>query len=918
MSDRPEVRRRWGLRLAPALMLALVLAPATALRAMPPPPPGVGPLTGLDLPDTWEARFWADPAVKAMLDRDAAAVAAMVPKQAGFRHARCPSCGASERDDPLRWSPATPDKLACRACGGTFPNETIPAKVPPGPNLPPAVPEEAIEVRTGVVHRYPYHAVEAGKAQYPDERVYLAAKRDYEAREFLAKLALYAAVRYREAPPEPAVDPALARLAATLLVRFAQVYPDYAVHRDQPGQAKTLQPAAVRPPYRRAFETAKWDWTGALDVPLNLVIAYALLRDDPALAASGAALGEPDPRRAIEERFLRPAATFVRDQPADLSELSLYACRGMLAVGRLLDDPGLVDEAVLRLQRFARRGFSHDGLWCQGDPNAHRRILNLLDGWVARLLGEGQGEGEGPPGADAPSALDRVLPQLAVARAAGDAPLTAPVAPEILQAAWPAPAARAPTRRPALLGGSGLVRLAVGSGPDAMDLELRGLADPDGLRSNRLALRLAVAGRPVLGDLDDLPPAPDGLDRATSSHNAVLVDGLNQRETLDGLRRPAPPSSLLFFAADPDLQVAAMEDRQAYPRSAARYRQVVALCAGPRTRYGVSIVDVEGGLQHDQLHHAAPGVAARWGAAVPLATGPDSLLPPALRYLTTARAEDGRWFVQSLGAVDRLASARLDGPTNAWLDVAEGPGVRLHLLADLPADLHAGRSPVPGGGARGTLVLRRRSAEGGTLSSRFVTVYEPTGTTVPGLRRVGRVDGPPDAVVLLIQGADGDEHLAFNLRPGTERTLTLADGRSLVTDALAVRVDANGLTLAGGQFATLGDLTVRAERVAGRITGVGPEPDPGATTRSVFEVEAAIADPAAVAGRALLVRHGDGVARGWTVEYAELIDAEHARLHARELPGFHLDAQTGAAVYDQYPGTSHPGPHRFVIPGLSR
>jgi len=66
------------------------------------------------------------------------------------------------------------------------------------------------------------------------------------------------------------VSPALARLAGLLILRFAQVYPSYAAHYDQPGQPKYLQPADLPPPYRRNYRTAKWDWSGALDVPLNL------------------------------------------------------------------------------------------------------------------------------------------------------------------------------------------------------------------------------------------------------------------------------------------------------------------------------------------------------------------------------------------------------------------------------------------------------------------------------------------------------------------------------------------------------------------------------------------------------------------------------------------------------------------------
>jgi len=302
-----------------------------------------------------------------------------VPVQAGLRFCRCPGCDATEADNPLAWSPAKPDVLTCRRCGITVPNEHFPAKVEN------KVAAESVEVRPGTVHTYPFHVVEPERQSYPDERVYLSAKRDYEAREFLAKAVLYAAVRFHEQPPRQR-DPALARLACVLLLRFAQVYPAYAVHFDQCGQTKHFQKADLPPPYRRGYRTAKWDWSGCLDVPLNLVIAYALMRDDPALADAGRLLGDPHPAQTIERDLFRASAEFVRRQPDMATEESLYAYRGMLAVGRLLGDQALIRESTARINGFAEQGFFHDGLWREGDAQAQRRVMALLDGWIGRLL----------------------------------------------------------------------------------------------------------------------------------------------------------------------------------------------------------------------------------------------------------------------------------------------------------------------------------------------------------------------------------------------------------------------------------------------------------------------------------------------------------------------------------------------------
>ena len=119
---------------------------------------------------------------------------------------------------------------------------------------------------------------------------------------------------------------------------------------------------------------------------MNLLIAYALVRDDPAIVEAGRRLSDPHPARTIERDLFRASAEFVRLQPEEYSEVSLHAYRGLLAVGRLLDDPKLVGEAIKRLDGFSERGFYHDGFWRQGDAAAHRRVLGVIDGWIDRLL----------------------------------------------------------------------------------------------------------------------------------------------------------------------------------------------------------------------------------------------------------------------------------------------------------------------------------------------------------------------------------------------------------------------------------------------------------------------------------------------------------------------------------------------------
>jgi hypothetical protein len=559
-------------------------------------------------------------------------------------------------------------------------------------------------------------------------------------------------------------------------------------------------------------------------------------------------------------------------------------------------------EGIARLSRFAERGFHHDGYWREGTLSSHLKIVDQLDGWIVRLL-------------DRLPAAETFVSQ---AREAGAAALSDSPTPEILRASWPAPTRAVTSRAPRLLGGVGIARLAVGHGDDALDLELRSLdaSGPD--RIQRQALRVAVGGRTLLGDLDERPGLASGWNLATASHNTVVVDGLNQRESLARARESAPGGDFLYFAADPDFQVVTLDDPRAYPNSTTRYRQTLIAVSGARSRYAVSVFEIHGGLQHDQLFHAATGTGARWDAPAVADHANGRLLAPGLTLVNSSDPQRGRWFVQAYGEIAVQAQGPLSRPTTATLVVGDGQspiGARLHLLGDFPSAGITATSPGPSLSGeneqrRATLLIRRRSADGATLKTRFVTVIEPIGASIAPLRRVGRVASTPGAITILVESDEGAEHLVVNLKPGTATTVALADGRNLTTDGIAVRVGPAGLTLAGGTFAESGARRVEHSQAVGSITRSVRAPED--STRGWFETNSPIGNPEALAGRVMTVRHGDGVARAWTLTQVEN-RPEGARLHVREDPGFVLNAPEEAARYIRFPADTHPGPHSFRI-----
>ena len=283
------------------------------------------------------------------------------------------------------------------------------------------------------------------------------------------------------------------------------------------------------------YESGKWECSAALEVPLNLVMAYALLRDDPAWAEAGSLLGDPAPERTVATKLLRASAEYVRMQPEEFSEDSLHVYRGMLTVARLVHDQDLERDALSRLETFIRRGFYHDGVWRQPQATAHRRVVGFPEGWASSLT-PSEPEGMRPKRAVGPGQIE--LPAPASGSTSGLLP-------------WRSEVSRRSGRVSRANRSSTSLFLPAGGDVGGPAGHARWRRESHGWRSARrkipwrsrsaglivttvlnsgAALRLVVSGVPLLDDLDDEGRTASGYGWRPS-HNTVLVDGLNQRET---------------------------------------------------------------------------------------------------------------------------------------------------------------------------------------------------------------------------------------------------------------------------------------------------------------------------------------------------------------------------------------------------
>ncbi|MGC8638881.1 MAG: hypothetical protein ACP5XB_03255, partial [Isosphaeraceae bacterium] len=154
-----------------------------------------------------------------------------------------------------------------------------------------------------------------------------------------------------------------------------------------------------------------------------------------------------------------------------------------------------------------------------------------------------------------------------------------------------------------------------------------------------------------------------------------------------------------------------------------------------------------------------------------------------------------------------------------------------------------------------------------------------------------------------------------NLKPGSTRKVALPGGRFVSFDGVAARVRGRELVLAGGTFAEGAGKFVSQASLAGTLTGsVRRTTERGA---GWFITPDHLADAPSIAGRTLVVEHGDGTCRSWTLDSLESTPAG-TRLHVREEPGFLIDPRDGAARYYQFPLVNAPGPHRFRLGLIAR
>lgn len=816
----------------------------------------------------------------------------LVPKQSGLRFVGCPNCAGGRQENQLAWSPEQPQEVYCRYCKHRYPSEKYPMSA-------------AVTVRNprGEQVEYPYWADPNGY------RYFFEARRDDEVREYLAKrtedLARLAMVTN---------DDAVARRAAVLLDRFAEVFPGWCYHFDYPHQQKEIYDGVVPPEkFRSGYRTARWSWWAYSDIPSPLVRAYGWLQDNPVFDQLSSERGL-DVKARIEQDLFRSAAEQVLANPEPLTNMSPTAWRALVELGRVIGEPRFVHEPVRHIRRLVESQFFYDGSWSEGSPDYGAQTWGGLENIVQLLKGYSDPSGytdpqDGSRFDDLDLASDFPLMQQArLALQKMHLPNGRPVP---VHDTWSTSQRHTADRTEAyLLPALGHACLGGGEGAQQTQFHLTWSGGYGHQHADNLSLLLFSHGRELLSDLGYTHTAYRSWTLATAAHNTVVIDG--QSQAFGGRQAPTDGSLRCFDARSDRVQVVSADGVRGYPGLAKTYRRtLIVVEAGQQRRYAIDHFEVAGGHTHDYFLHGDADEKTFVSTELelqPIAT----LLPPGFDWKATRNeGEAGRvaepnyayGFLRELHAANVPANDAI--PVTFHAASGHGPGLRVSILPEESSQLVTGVNPsIRLAGEddakldqfnRPFLLLRREAKD---RPSSFVSVIEPyqEGPYLTSVERINLADG---AVAVRVVIGDRTDIIAIGARTG----VTIPIGRHVAT----FQGDYGVISLRGEAIEhafSLGEGGWTSENY--HLASAGPCSVPLQATQAGALVVAATGQPAPEKGGIVRVVTADGWVYPYTLVAAET-RGDQLWLRVGEGPGFQFDAQKQHLQFTSFPQREHSG-----------
>ncbi len=787
-------------------------------------------------------------------------VRALITEKAGFLEIGCPNCDAGHQSRQLQWHYSQPDQLVCQYCGHVYPSEQYPMD---------HIYEH--EAPTGEIQRYPYYEAPDGF------RHFFQAKIDYHARYWAASMAFNCARAYHWGGGDE-----YARRAAVILHRLAEVYPHLPIHglSDYSFRRPAFYDNEPPHPYLSQKLGSTWFYS---EISHASVMAFDLTYNSDAWRELSAELGE-DARARVETDFIRAMAEFTLQQDRRwLTNMTPSWSRGLITVGRVIEEPAYVHYAAGMLRDILRQDFFADGMWQEGSVSYHRQTANGIRVAWQSAVGYSDPEGYVHPVTGErfddldPFATETFLQRCLVAHEALAYPdgtfccvhdtwprhETQPTDPEGSEMLW----------------SMGHAILGSGAGDDRAQAQLHFSGSHGHAHADPLNLTYWAGGRTLVSDLGYTHTIYRRYATSSAAHNLVVID---EQDLSTGDRELPWTGEMRLWEPDGELARTVSVNMPDASSVASRYQRSVALISRPNgAAYVVDLFDVVGGSQHDWFLRGSADYEQIATSPLELTAldytllGPDREMVPYINEgggstvpvgaenanVKPDEGEETQYNVYGL-IRDLRHVATADDFVATFEFADDGPplGVRLlgapgaeYFLAQAPSIRRADEDSARVDDYMQPVIIARRTGDA-PLTSRFTAVLWPGDASPPEARALttgGEVVG-----VEIDHGEFTDIVIAPVSDPAGPLTI---DDREIATDALfaIVRLRDGQPIMAqatGGSMLRIGELQLTA----------APHPDAevlechgGEDDRSIL-LAGTVPEGADIAGRPVLVEHANG------------------------------------------------------------
>ncbi|MFP3904153.1 MAG: heparinase II/III family protein, partial [Armatimonadota bacterium] len=809
----------------------------------------------------------------------------------------CPNCyGGAGGKGVFEWSIEDPDRIKCRYCGETFPNEAYPEDhVMEGENA----------VGETVTYHYYYN-------EEKDMRHFLSDHLAKHRRGWLVGQCQALGRAYQATGDEK-----YARRVALALDKLARLYPHWpALHNRNIKRIRFCE--SQEPPY--SWDAGRWGYFHN-EISKGLVRAYDLIYDSDVFESLSEERGY-DVRERIEEDYFREIYRAVELSPYHVSNVVGYDVTSAAMLGRVLGDPEMVHRAFGWIQDNVTSGFFYDGCWHES-PSYHYMTLGGLRS--AFSVVEGYSDPEGYVDEVDGTHIENLDPKTHV-------PFWAKVQDAFKAIAFPngcstpvhdtwAHQRRSQPRMETvstIVPGYGHASLGRGRGAHQMQAQLHFSGSYGHAHRDNLALTLFAKEREMLSDIGYTWTKIRWWTVSTISHNLVAVD----RQEQSG--RPSDGDLLWFFPAVPaphtsgSIAVVAADGKRGYANidDLDMYRRLMVMIpVSEENAYVVDIFSTRGGSVHDWLMHGSADEDMTAECSIPLAEGNGEF--------------GGDDPPQGYDVCRNIRQGHADEPFNVSFRYADEPdrGVRLHMLAGDGTDVYLGEVPSvrrAGQGYNGQdsevldywmpQVCARRSGEA-ALHSVFTAVEEPFygRPFVDDVKHLQVTPADDNCTALQVTCGDITDTIISTLdeEPFTARTAgdAVLNGRLGIVRRVEGRVTA--MWLFQGRELTCGDYRIATE--TSTYEGVIEE----ATRRADGDEYDAFITPAdlpadtALHGAYIILTHPGGYTHGYQIDRVDEVDGK-TRIILTDEHGLNIDGEKTEELF--FPQRTFEGQNQFTIP----